>query len=108
MISVQVIDNQQDFQVAKEAIFSGAGPLAIDAERASGFTYSQRAYLIQIHRRNAGTFLFDAPALGDMSSLFSPLADQEWAHDLVRLVQGRGGAQDGTPRLGGRVAHTAV
>ena len=78
MISVQVIDNQKDFQVAKEAIFSGAGPLAIDAERASGFTYSQRAYLIQIHRRNAGTFLFDAPALGDMSSLFSPLADQEW------------------------------
>jgi ribonuclease D len=78
VISVQVIDNQQDFQVAKEAIFSGTGPLAIDAERASGFTYSQRAYLIQIHRRNAGTFLFDAPALGDMSSLFSPLADQEW------------------------------
>ena len=78
MISVQVIDNHQDFLLAQEAIFSGAGPLAIDAERASGFTYSQRAYLIQVHRRNAGTFLFDAPALGDMSSFFSPLADQEW------------------------------
>lgn len=78
MISVQVIDTPHDFLSAQDKIFSGTGPLAIDAERASGFTYSQRAYLIQIHRRNAGTFLFDAPALGDMSALFSPLADQEW------------------------------
>jgi ribonuclease D len=78
VISVQVIDTPHDFLSAQDKIFSGTGPLAIDAERASGFTYSQRAYLIQIHRRNAGTFLFDAPALGDMSALFSPLADQEW------------------------------
>lgn len=78
MISVQVIDTPQDFLSAQDKILSGTGPLAIDAERASGFTYSQRAYLIQIHRRNAGTFLFDPPALGDMSALFKPLSDQEW------------------------------
>ena len=28
---------------------SGTGPIAIDAERASGYKYSQRAYLIQIY-----------------------------------------------------------
>jgi ribonuclease D len=56
----------------------GQGPLAIDAERASGFTYSQRAYLIQIHRRDAGTFLFDPPAIGDMSDLTNLGEGTEW------------------------------
>jgi ribonuclease D len=57
---------------------AGHGPIAIDAERASGFTYSQRAYLIQVHRKDAGTFLFDPPAIGDMSEL-TPLGEgTEW------------------------------
>ena len=34
---------------------SGTGPFAVDAERASGFKYSNRAYLIQIRRAGAGT-----------------------------------------------------
>ncbi|MEG0028698.1 MAG: ribonuclease D, partial [Aurantimicrobium sp.] len=55
MVSVRVIDNAAEFLEACEVIASGTGPLAIDAERASGFTYSQRAYLIQVHRREAGT-----------------------------------------------------
>src|SRR4051794_11049931 len=35
------------------------GPVAIDAERASGYRYSPRAYLIQLRREGAGTFLID-------------------------------------------------
>jgi ribonuclease D len=56
----------------------GHGPIAIDAERASGFTYSQRAYLIQVHRKDAGTFLFDPPAIGDMSELTALGEGTEW------------------------------
>ena len=37
----------------------GSGPIAIDAERAQGYRYSARAYLIQLRRADAGTFLID-------------------------------------------------
>jgi ribonuclease D len=57
---------------------AGQGPIAIDAERASGFTYSQRAFLIQVHRRDAGTFLFDPPAIGDMSDLTPVGEGTDW------------------------------
>jgi len=78
VVRVQVIANAADFAAACTALTEGTGPLAIDAERASGFTYSQRAFLIQVHRREAGTFLFDPPAIGDMSALFEPNAEEEW------------------------------
>jgi ribonuclease D len=44
---------------AAELLASGHGPFAVDAERASGFRYSSRAYLIQIRRNGAGTVLLD-------------------------------------------------
>lgn len=78
MVSVHVIDGADGFEEALTALSQGAGPLAIDAERASGFTYSQRAYLIQVYRRDAGTFLFDPPAIGDMSALGDVGASEEW------------------------------
>ena len=78
VVSVRVITDRADFLAACETLAAGHGPLAIDAERASGFTYSQRAYLIQIHRRDAGTFLFDPPAIGDMSDLTPLGEDTEW------------------------------
>lgn len=78
MVRVHVIATPEAFREACELIAAGSGPLAIDAERASGFTYSQRAFLIQVHRRDAGTFLFDPPAIGDMSLLFDLHQDQEW------------------------------
>jgi ribonuclease D len=43
----------------------GTGPIAIDAERASGFRYSSRAYLIQIFRRNGGLHLIDPIAVAN-------------------------------------------
>ncbi|MCP2324715.1 ribonuclease D [Hamadaea flava] len=57
---------------------AGTGPVAIDAERASGYRYSQRAYLVQLRRQGAGTTLIDPIPLGDLSGLDAALADTEW------------------------------
>ncbi|HAS31190.1 MAG TPA: ribonuclease D, partial [Microbacterium sp.] len=43
-----------------------------------GFRYSQRAYLIQVFRRDAGVFLFDPPAIGDFGALQRAIGDVEW------------------------------
>ncbi|HEY0260452.1 MAG TPA: HRDC domain-containing protein [Lacisediminihabitans sp.] len=75
---VTAIDTREGYLEAVEAIAAGTGPIAIDAERASGFRYSQRAYLIQIFRRGAGVFLFDPPAIGSFAELNEAIADEEW------------------------------
>jgi ribonuclease D len=66
-----------------ELLVSGHGPFAIDAERASGFRYSNRAYLLQIRRAGAGTVLIDPVNHGeDPLMVMAPLADvldtDEW------------------------------
>jgi len=57
---------------------SGSGPIAIDAERASGFRYSQRAYLIQLKRTGAGIALIDPIAVPDLTELAQAMQDVEW------------------------------
>lgn len=61
-----------------DALSSGSGPVAVDAERASGYRYGQRAYLIQLRRSGSGTSLIDPVALTDMSALGTAIADVEW------------------------------
>jgi ribonuclease D len=68
---------------AAELLVAGHGPFAIDAERASGFRYSNRAYLIQIRRAGAGSVLIDPVNHGeDPLMVMAPLADvldtDEW------------------------------
>ena len=75
---VSVISTREEYLAAVESIAAGHGPIAIDAERASGFRYSQRAYLIQIYRRGAGIFLFDPPAIGSFHELDDVIRDEEW------------------------------
>jgi ribonuclease D len=77
-VQLEVIDTREDYLFAVEKIAAGHGPIAIDAERASGFTYSQRAYLVQIFRQGAGTFLFDPPAIGSFSELNDVISPEEW------------------------------
>ena len=77
-MSVSVIDTREAYLDAVTALAAGNGPIAIDAERASGFRYSQRAYLIQIFRRGSGTFLFDPPAIGQLTELNDALEQEEW------------------------------
>ena len=75
---VEVIADREAYLAAVDTIAAGTGPIAIDAERASGYRYSQRAYLIQIFRRGAGTFLFDPPAIGGFDELNAVVAPEEW------------------------------
>ena len=57
---------------------AGTGPVALDAERASGYRYSQRAYLVQLRRAGAGTTLIDPLPLPDLSALDEAIGDAEW------------------------------
>jgi ribonuclease D len=57
---------------------TGTGPVAVDAERASGYRYSQRAYLVQLRREGSGTALVDPIACPDLAALSDALGDAEW------------------------------
>lgn len=57
---------------------AGRGPVAVDAERASGHRYGQRAFLVQLRRAGAGTALVDPAALPDLSALGEAITDAEW------------------------------
>ena len=61
-----------------EAFAAGTGPVAIDAERASGYRYGQRTYLVQLRRQGAGTTVIDPIALPDLSGLAAALGGTEW------------------------------
>ena len=57
----EIIDTEPEFKLAITKLASGTGPIAVDAERASGYRYSARAYLIQL-KRNSDIFLIDPTA----------------------------------------------
>lgn len=67
------------------AFASGTGPVAVDAERASGYRYGQRAYLVQLRREGAGSALIDPVACPDLSELGAAIGDAEW--DLHAATQ---------------------
>src|SRR3984957_20335317 len=72
-----------EIKAAAALLAGGHGPFAVDAERASGFRYSNRAYLIQIRRAGAGTVLIDPVSHGgDSLTVLRPVADvlaeDEW------------------------------
>jgi len=62
---------------AISALAAGTGPVAVDAERASGFRYGHRAFLVQLRRQGAGTVLIDPVACPDLASLDAALAGAE-------------------------------
>ena len=57
------------------------GPIAIDAERASGFRYSQRAYLIQLSLRDQEIYMLDPIQLEETSP--------GWNSSLAPLINPR-------------------
>ena len=66
----------RQIEAAAELLDRGRGPFAVDAERASGFRYSNRAYLIQIRRAGAGTVLIDPVSHGaDPLTALRPVAE---------------------------------
>ncbi|WP_187285343.1 ribonuclease D [Streptomyces sp. OR43] len=60
------------------AFAAGSGPVAVDAERASGYRYGQRAYLVQLRRDGAGSALVDPVGCPDLSGLGEALRGTEW------------------------------
>lgn len=81
----RIISTDSALAEAVTTIISGDGPIAIDAERASGYRYSQRAYLIQIKRNGGGLHLIDPIpfaksdiAKAQIKKLNNALADVEW------------------------------
>lgn len=69
----EIIDTEEAFRKAIDQLAKGSGPFAVDAERASGFRYSARAYLIQIKRMDGGLHLIDPIPFGPGHQLFSEL-----------------------------------
>ncbi len=92
-----LVEAPRQLAAAVAAFGAGSGPVAIDAERASGFRYSQRAYLVQLRRRGAGSVLIDPAPFGDVpNESLRPLADaiagEEWvlhaaSQDLACLAE---------------------
>ncbi|MFT3899963.1 MAG: HRDC domain-containing protein [Gordonia sp. (in: high G+C Gram-positive bacteria)] len=68
-----------EFAAAAERLAAGTGPIAVDTERASGFRYSQRAYLVQLRRAGSGTVLIDPIEHPDaLDSVIAALDGPEW------------------------------
>ncbi len=78
MTEYVVIADDEGFADAVRALAAGSGPVAVDVERASGFRYSQRAYLIQVFRRGAGVFLLDPVGIDDFAPLQEAIGADEW------------------------------
>ncbi|MDR1441074.1 MAG: HRDC domain-containing protein [Bifidobacteriaceae bacterium] len=73
-----ITDTPEALERALDLLAAGAGPVAADSERASGFRYYVRAEVVQLFRRGSGLVLIDARALPDLSTVSRALADTEW------------------------------
>lgn len=79
-----LVESVEGLAEAVLALSMSTGPFAVDAERASGFKYSQRAYLIQIHRFGTPIYLIDPAAISPEASsepfknLAALMATDEW------------------------------
>jgi ribonuclease D len=88
----EVITEQRQLDKLLSALANGSGPVALDAERASGFKYSQRAYLIQLRRQGSGSHLIDPVLVPSLNPLQEALAGVDWilhaaSQDLACLAE---------------------
>ncbi|WP_046469610.1 HRDC domain-containing protein [Allosalinactinospora lopnorensis] len=72
-----VVSDEAHLARVVETFGSAAGPVAVDAERASGYRYGQRAYLVQLRRAGAGSALIDPVACPDLTDLDAAFAGAE-------------------------------
>jgi ribonuclease D len=73
-----VTDTDAGLREAAAALAAGTGPVGVDAERASGYRYSNRAYLIQLRREGSGSWLIDPIGLSTLEPLAAALEGAEW------------------------------
>lgn len=88
-----VIDRIQPLlEWAEAAASAPEEPVAVDAERASSYRYSSRAYLIQLRTDTAGTALVDPLAFTMPGTVKTLLGEREWVlhaagQDLPSLAE---------------------
>ena len=80
----EVIDTPHALEDAALALEKGTTPLALDVERAQGFRYGTKPYLVQIRREGVGTFLIDTAALPDLTRLSTAVSDLWILHDATQ------------------------
>ncbi|KNX37013.1 HRDC domain-containing protein [Luteipulveratus halotolerans] len=73
-----IVEDERRLLEAAAAIGAGTGPVALDAERASGYRYGSRAYLVQIRREGSGSWLIDPIACPDLGPIQDAIGDAEW------------------------------
>ena len=73
-----IVDTPEALAEVVRRVAAGTGPVALDAERASGYRYSSRAYLIQLRREGSGSALIDPIAFEDLRDLDAAIGDAEW------------------------------
>lgn len=89
----ELVNTPAGYHSAAAALAKGRGPFAVDTERASAYRYDDRAFLIQIYRRGAGTFLI-APEghRSDVTAILGPVVNgEDWiihaaSEDLASLA----------------------
>ncbi|PFG32980.1 ribonuclease D [Sanguibacter antarcticus] len=87
-----VLTTNAELARAVRQLSAGTGPVAVDAERASGYRYGQRTYLVQLRREGTGTVLIDPVPLPDLSTVSDALEGVEWifhaaSQDLPGLAE---------------------
>lgn len=75
---LDLIDSQRGLEQAAAELAAGHDAVAVDVERANGFRYSSRAYLVQVFRRGAGTFLIDPVNIDSFAPLQQAIGNVEW------------------------------
>ena len=73
-----LVDNQESLEEFCKTLETFSEPYALDAERASGFKYSQRAYLLQISAATSDIYLIDPIAMQDLTPLRNLLNNKSW------------------------------
>ncbi|MBT1017826.1 HRDC domain-containing protein [Canibacter sp. lx-72] len=91
-ISWLLVDTQEALARAVAQLTAASGPVAIDTERASGYRHNQKAYLVQVKRKNSAIFLIDPIAVNDLTQLAAVINKCEWilhagSNDLPQLTK---------------------
>lgn len=79
----ELINSPELFDQMLADLAAGNGPFAVDAERASGYKYSARAYLIQIKRNGGGLHLIDPIPFGTDNPQFAQLNDLLQGEEVI-------------------------
>ncbi|MDQ0094485.1 ribonuclease D [Paeniglutamicibacter psychrophenolicus] len=74
----EVVTTAPGLARAARAIAAGTGPVSVDAERASGFRYGQRAFLVQLRREGSGSWLIDPVPFENLDPIQEAIGDETW------------------------------